>query len=219
MPFRINSVYENLMNITSSKSVRQPGSLEIHWMVSWGFFYGASIGKIDACGAGGAIFLSDDHYFSNRLGLGQGSNNWTALRALAALLMQRKRIWWTSKRLVILKLPLMRWMVGLLFETYFFCWFWSRSDSWKIGFIIFLLQTYTGYITTSLTDSPSKVLLLLKVQCHWPNSGKVRCTHRHQALPLVNDAAISGLRWCCVWWFWSYTCFSFSVIFNDFIDL
>lgn len=66
--------------------MRQNRTLEIHIKTPWSFSDGKCKGNPWGCGAGGALFLSNSLHFSFKLVLGKGSNNWTELKALAALL-------------------------------------------------------------------------------------------------------------------------------------
>lgn len=66
--------------------MRRIGTLDIHQKTPWGFFDGTCQGKPGVCAAGDALFLSDSLYFSFKLGLGRGSNNWAELGVLEALL-------------------------------------------------------------------------------------------------------------------------------------
>ena len=53
----------------------------------WGFFDGFASGDPHTCGAGGIIFLKDDHYFTFKAWLGIGTNNLAELYALKLLLI------------------------------------------------------------------------------------------------------------------------------------
>ena len=53
---------------------------------SWGYFDGSAVGDPKICGAGGNLFITDDHYFSFKAGLGYGTNNFVELYALKLLL-------------------------------------------------------------------------------------------------------------------------------------
>ena len=52
----------------------------------WGYFDGSAAGDPKLCGAGGLIFITDQHYFSFKDGLGFGSNNFAELLGLKLLL-------------------------------------------------------------------------------------------------------------------------------------
>ena len=51
-----------------------------------GFFDGFASGSPQVCGAGGILFLKDDHYFTFKAGLGEGPNNFAELYALKLLI-------------------------------------------------------------------------------------------------------------------------------------
>ena len=53
----------------------------------WGFFDGSTSGKPQVCGAGGILFLKDDHYITFKAGLGVGTNNYAELFALKLLII------------------------------------------------------------------------------------------------------------------------------------
>ena len=53
----------------------------------WGFFDGSAFGNPKVCGAGGILFLKDDHYITFKAGLGVGSNNYVELSALKLLII------------------------------------------------------------------------------------------------------------------------------------
>jgi ribonuclease HI len=54
--------------------------------MSWGFFDGVSQDKGSICGAGGCLYITDDHFFLLKAGLGRGTNNHAELLALKFLL-------------------------------------------------------------------------------------------------------------------------------------
>ena len=56
-----------------------------------GFFYGSTVGDPRICGAGGMLYISDEHYFSFKAGLGLGTNNYAELCALKLLLFLARR--------------------------------------------------------------------------------------------------------------------------------
>ena len=51
----------------------------------WGYFDGSIAGVPHICGAGGVLYLSDEHYFTFSIGLGLGTNNYAKLLALKLL--------------------------------------------------------------------------------------------------------------------------------------
>jgi ribonuclease HI len=53
----------------------------------WAFFDGAATGDQLNCGAGGCIYLSEQHYYYLRAGLGPGTNNFSEIMALKLLLL------------------------------------------------------------------------------------------------------------------------------------
>ena len=53
----------------------------------WGFFDGSASGNPKVCGAGGILFLKNDHYITFKAGLGVGSNNFAELSALKLLII------------------------------------------------------------------------------------------------------------------------------------
>ena len=55
-----------------------------------GFFNGSTAGDPKLCGAGGMLYLSD-HFFSFKVGLGVGTNNFAELCALKLLLLLARR--------------------------------------------------------------------------------------------------------------------------------
>ena len=52
----------------------------------WGFFDGSASGKPQVCGAGGILYLKDDHYITFKDGLEFGSNNFAELSAVKLLI-------------------------------------------------------------------------------------------------------------------------------------
>ena len=52
----------------------------------WGYFDGSAAGEPKNCGAGGLLYISDEHYFSFKVGLWVGTNNSAKLCALELLL-------------------------------------------------------------------------------------------------------------------------------------
>jgi ribonuclease HI len=52
----------------------------------WDFFDGASQNDNQSCGGGAVLYLSDNHFFKIKMGLGQGTNNYAELMALKLLL-------------------------------------------------------------------------------------------------------------------------------------
>ena len=56
-----------------------------------GFFDGSAVGEPNICGVGGVLFISDAHFFSFKVGLGMGTNNFVELCALKLLLYLAKR--------------------------------------------------------------------------------------------------------------------------------
>ena len=49
---------------------------------AWGYFDGSAAGIPQICGAGGILYLSDQHFFTFSASLGLGSNNFAELLAL-----------------------------------------------------------------------------------------------------------------------------------------
>ena len=58
---------------------------------AWGFFDGSVAGEPKICGAWGMLYISNEHYFSYRAGLGLGTNNYAELCALELLLFLATR--------------------------------------------------------------------------------------------------------------------------------
>ena len=58
---------------------------------AWGFFYGSTIGDPKICGVGGMLYILDEHYFSSKVGLGLGTNNYVEICALKLLLFLARR--------------------------------------------------------------------------------------------------------------------------------
>ena len=52
----------------------------------WGYFDGSAAGEPRICGAEGMLYISNEHYFSFKAGLGTGNNNFAELCALKLLL-------------------------------------------------------------------------------------------------------------------------------------
>ena len=52
----------------------------------WGYFDGSTSGDPKICGAGGVLFISEDHSFTFKAGLGFGTNNFAELIGLKLLL-------------------------------------------------------------------------------------------------------------------------------------
>ena len=53
----------------------------------WGFFDGSASSNPHLCGAGGILYLKEDHYFTLKVGLGIGTNNLVELYAMKLLLI------------------------------------------------------------------------------------------------------------------------------------
>ena len=51
-----------------------------------GIFYGSASGDPKMCGAGGVLFISEDHFFTFKAGLGFGTNNFAEIIGLKLLL-------------------------------------------------------------------------------------------------------------------------------------
>ena len=43
---------------------------------AWGYFDSSAAGEPKICGARGMLYISDEHYFSYKAGLGSGTNNY-----------------------------------------------------------------------------------------------------------------------------------------------
>ena len=52
----------------------------------WGYFDGSAVGDPKICGAGGLLFIADDHFFTFKASLGLGTNNYAELLGLKLLL-------------------------------------------------------------------------------------------------------------------------------------
>ena len=52
----------------------------------WRYFDGSTAGEPQICGAGGILYLSDEHFFTFSAGLGLGTNNYAELLALKLLI-------------------------------------------------------------------------------------------------------------------------------------
>ena len=52
----------------------------------WGYFDGSAAGEPKLCGVGGLIYITGQHFFSYKAGLGFGSNNFAKLLGLKRLL-------------------------------------------------------------------------------------------------------------------------------------
>ena len=52
----------------------------------WGYFDGSAAGDPHLCGAGGILYIKDDHYITFKAGLGIGTNNFAEIGALKLLL-------------------------------------------------------------------------------------------------------------------------------------
>ena len=52
-----------------------------------GFFDGSAAGIPQTCGAGGILYISDEHNFTFSAGLGLGTNNYAELLALKLLII------------------------------------------------------------------------------------------------------------------------------------
>ena len=53
---------------------------------AWGYFDGSADGVPKTCGVGGMLYITNEHYFSFKAGLGLGTNNYAELCALKQLL-------------------------------------------------------------------------------------------------------------------------------------
>ena len=60
---------------------------QIDKSVPWGFFDGSTAGIPQTCGAGGILYLSNEHFFTFSAGLGLGTNNYAELLALKLLII------------------------------------------------------------------------------------------------------------------------------------
>ena len=58
---------------------------------AWGFFDGSVAGEPKIYGAGCMLYISDEHYFSYKAGLGLGTNDYVELCALKLLLFLARR--------------------------------------------------------------------------------------------------------------------------------
>ena len=58
---------------------------------AWGFFDGSAVEDPHICGAGGMLYLSVDHFFTFKAGLGMGTINFAELYALKLLLTLAQR--------------------------------------------------------------------------------------------------------------------------------
>ena len=58
---------------------------------AWVFFYGSAAGVPKICGAGDMLYITDEHYFSFKAGLGLGTNNYADLCSLNLLLFLDRR--------------------------------------------------------------------------------------------------------------------------------
>ena len=54
---------------------------------SWGYFDGSTAGVPQICGAGGILFLSDEHFFTFSAGRGLGTNKFVEILALNLLII------------------------------------------------------------------------------------------------------------------------------------
>ena len=52
----------------------------------WGYFDGSAARNPKICGAGGVLFISDEHYYTFKAGLGFGTNNFAELIGLKLLI-------------------------------------------------------------------------------------------------------------------------------------
>ena len=52
----------------------------------WEYFNGLASGVPNICGGGGLLFISNDHFFTFKVGLGYGTNNFAELLGLKLLL-------------------------------------------------------------------------------------------------------------------------------------
>ena len=59
---------------------------EIDKSYPWGYFDGSATGEPKLCGVGGLIYITDQHFFSYKVGLGSSSNNFAELLSLKLLL-------------------------------------------------------------------------------------------------------------------------------------
>ena len=80
-----------MKNIPQSNSVVSMRTIfveNIDKTYAWGFFDGSAARYPKICGAGGMLYISDNHFFSFKVGLGLGTNNFAKLCALKLLLLQ-----------------------------------------------------------------------------------------------------------------------------------
>ena len=78
-------LYKSLPEYIRAAEQRRNLELELDKTHPWGFFDGAAQNEL--CGGGALLYLSDSHYFSLTMGLGEGSNNYAELMSLKLLLI------------------------------------------------------------------------------------------------------------------------------------
>ena len=57
----------------------------------WGYFDGSTTGEPKICGAGGMLYITNEHYFYFKVGLGVPTNNSAELCALNLLLILARK--------------------------------------------------------------------------------------------------------------------------------
>ena len=94
-PAQVSSYCLGLMKSLSQKnfavSTRTISVEVIDKTYAWGFFDGSAAGDPITCGVGGILYISDSHFFSFKVGLGLGTNNFAELCALKLLLYLARR--------------------------------------------------------------------------------------------------------------------------------
>ena len=94
-PAQVSSFSLGMMrNIPQKQSVVSIRNIFVEFIdktYAWGFFDGSTIGDPNICGAGGMLYLSVDHFFTFKAGLGMGTNNFAELYALKLLLTLARR--------------------------------------------------------------------------------------------------------------------------------
>jgi ribonuclease HI len=84
--YNIKFVYNEIKVSPKSNPMRQLRTFEIDKSNPYNCFNDASNGNHGGRGAGVSLFLSNSHYCVLKLGLGRGTNNWSKIRALIALI-------------------------------------------------------------------------------------------------------------------------------------
>ena len=88
-PYQVSSLCLGCLNSFPQDKIiriRQVEAEVIDKTYPWGYFDGLASGDPKICGVGGVLFISDDHFYTFKAGLGFGTNKYAELIGLKLLL-------------------------------------------------------------------------------------------------------------------------------------